>query len=151
MSSVDQPITYRALTDFGHWPKCRRCSEALGRPYPVEHFGVLAREPAQSLGAAHILVIEVKCSHGEARRIALQKSLGITKRVDVGGLGVAPNYGHDQTQRIRLESSRAWGPATEQLACSKVWAFAPGPPGRHGVEYRPGAASTGHRLESNVR
>jgi hypothetical protein len=52
------------------WPKCDRCSKRLGRPYPVETFGMVGRERPRQRRDKQRIIAEVEC-HGERQEFAL--------------------------------------------------------------------------------
>jgi hypothetical protein len=162
--NLDKPARYGAQTEYVHWPKCWRCSEALNRPYPVEHFEVIGREPARKATDAYDLILNLKCSHQEARRAVLEKSANFSQHFLFGIAGglLGATYPADGEQRVRVECPKRWGgmelkdntfqaSATEQVACSRIYAFAPAARGVLGVRYMPGPASKKHRLETGVR
>jgi hypothetical protein len=160
---LSRPATYGAATEYEHWPKCWRCSRALGRPYPVEHYGVSGREPSRLAKGYYLLVLEVKCSHGEERRVELERATGFASRLSLlASRALGACYKTDQEQRVKVEIPRLWAglereeggyqaSATEQVATGRVFAFAPGTRGYNGVLYNPGASKAQKRgLETEV-
>ncbi len=163
-ADLTKPSRYKVHTEFSHWPKCFRCSRALERPYPVEHFGVAGREPSRTADGYYGLILEVKCSHGEARRLELENSRSFGAKLwgIAGGMGLTHYNSAESEQRVVIEIPRTMAgveltdgsyqaSASEQLACSRVYAFAPGAKGRHGVVYMPGSVAQRHGLETTVR
>lgn len=164
MIDLAAPQKYAVAAEYAQWPKCHRCSVALDRPYPVELFIVMGREPSRLADGKYELVLEVGCTHGEARRVELERLRNWDARRlwgIAGGL-LGGVFQDKDKQRIRIEIPRRWAgleleeggyqaSATEQLACSRVYAFAPATRGRWGVLYMPGSTSRRHGLETQVR
>ncbi|HVH71988.1 MAG TPA: hypothetical protein VNB49_12850 [Candidatus Dormibacteraeota bacterium] len=151
---ADGPQPYDAHLSADSWPKCWRCSQKLKTDWPVEKFQILGREPPTTLRSKHKLIIEVECS-GESLVEHVQHDLikgqAVSLSKVVNALGFRKEHGKLQ-QRIGLESSTAWGGrGLEQAACSRVYAFAPGALGKHGVIYRPGTNRSKHMLETLVK
>lgn len=53
------------------WVKCARCSERLGRPYPVEAMGLEGGEESGQLSSKYKMIVSVEC-HGESMRCAIE-------------------------------------------------------------------------------
>lgn len=56
---------------FRSWPKCQRCSDRLGRAYPVETLELQESEGSTLISSSHRLVFAVEC-HGDKQRHALE-------------------------------------------------------------------------------
>lgn len=156
-----RPAKTRVEAQYEHWPKCYRCSVELDRPYPVERYKVLGREPSRRADGKYDLILDVACTHGEARRVRLERESQLVQRLwgMAGGLvgGVFPA---SSEQRVRLEIPNRWAGlelpdgsyqqgATEIAAIGRVYCFAPGLLGRHGVVFvQPKGRA---RLETTVR
>lgn len=144
-----RPAKTAIATTYAQWPKCYRCSLALGRTYPVERYIVLGRERSRTVQGKYELVLDVACTHGEARRVALERESPLVQRLrglDGGSLGGI--FPRSSEQRVRLEIPVRWGgleredghyqaSAAELAACGRIYAFAPGAMGKHGVRYFP--------------
>lgn len=147
------PVPFDSHLSAEHWPACYKCSEKLGTKWPVEVFGIIARERPTVLRSRHKLVVEVGCT-GQTLVEHVQYDLirGTTVGLEkaIRAVGWKREHG-DLQQRIALEAMREWGPTTEQLACARLIAFAPGAPGKHGVLYQPGPNRKRHGMETQVR
>lgn len=61
------------------WPKCAKCSAALGRPYPVERLELEPEEEkARHVNGRFALVVKVSC-HGEDMRCAIERATYFTQ------------------------------------------------------------------------
>jgi hypothetical protein len=69
---IDIPTTTDFHGTLNSWVKCARCSERLGKPYPVETmaFEPVAEESGR-LGRKYTMIIPVEC-HGESMRCAIE-------------------------------------------------------------------------------
>lgn len=71
------------------WPKCARCTERLGRPYPVEYMEIVPEytQPAHLNGGFQITLV-VRC-HGE----------GAQYQKNIPAAAVGPMLGGDEKRR----------------------------------------------------
>jgi len=99
------------MQTYATWPKCHPCSVRLQRPYPVEVFGFVAREPGRENAIRQYLVFEVQCHDArQLIRLAVPYWWGNAIQLDAlgemfcfrrGGLGTLAEPEHKQVVRIK--------------------------------------------------